>query len=264
MYKLLIADDEPIIRRGICKLIDLEALSISRAYEASDGVEALEILRQEKIDILFADVNMPGMDGLTLAKTAKEVNPNLKVVIITGYNYFDYALTAIKAGVDDFVLKPLSRTDVTEILLKQVDKLRKEQQQRDAMSSIDIIKNLSGISEDIVFKNTLVKEMEENYGNSSFSLIELASHVNLSSGYLSTLFKRLFGIPFQDYLTTMRLERAKLLLLTTSLKNYEIGDRVGFEDANYFSTCFKRKYGSSPNHYRETVAGGQHENTKLL
>lgn len=264
MYKLLIVDDEPIIRRGICKLVDLESLFISEAYEASNGAEALEILQRENIHILFADVNMPVMDGLTLAKKAKEINPNLKVVIITGYNYFDYAVTAIKAGVDDFVLKPLSRTDVTEILSKQVAKLRKEQQQLDALTSMAAIKNLAGTGEDMVFKNTLVKEMEENYGNSSFSLVELATHVNLSPGYVSTFFKRLFGIPFQDYLTTMRLEHAKILLLTTGLKTYEIAQRVGFEDANYFSTCFKRKYGSSPTQYREIIAGGHHENTKLL
>jgi len=264
MYKLLIADDEPIIRRGICKLVDLEALSISRAYEASDGVEALEILRRESIDILFADVNMPSMDGLMLAKAAKEVNPKIKVVIITGYNYFDYALTAIKAGVDDFVLKPLSRSDVAEILAKQVAKLRQEEQQRDAMSSIDVIKKLSSSDDDIALKKTLAKEMEENYKNSSFSLIELASHVSLSPGYLSTLFKRIFGIAFQDYLTAMRLERAKILLLSTNLKNYEIADCVGFEDANYFSTSFKRKYGLSPSHYREKIAGGHHEDTRLI
>ena len=67
MYKLLVADDEPIIRRGICQLVDFEEFSIDQAFEASDGSEALEILRREKIDILFADVNLPGMDGLALA-----------------------------------------------------------------------------------------------------------------------------------------------------------------------------------------------------
>ena len=257
MYKLLVADDEPIIRRGICTLVDFEAFSIAAAFEAADGVEALEILRREKIDILLADVNMPGMDGLTLAKAAKEINPDTKVVIITGYNYFDYALTAIKAGVDDFVLKPISRNDVTELLAKLVSSLRKEQQQKDAISAIGELKILSGTGGEVALKSSLIKVIDDNCSDPAFSLNTLARHVNLSAGYLSTVFKRLFGIPFQDYLVSVRLERAKILLLTTDLKNYEIAERVGIEDANYFSTSFKKRYGAPPSRYKETVADGR-------
>ncbi|MDR3565252.1 MAG: response regulator [Negativicutes bacterium] len=256
MYKLLVADDEPIIRRGIRTLVDFEEFSITEALEAADGKEALEILRREKIDILFADVNMPGMDGLTLAKAARELNPDIKVVIITGYNYFDYALTALKAGVDDFVLKPISKSDVSALLAKLVADLRTEQQQKGALSSIGAIKSLSGADGDVALKSTLIKVIDANCSDSSFSLNKLAQHVNLSAGYLSTVFKRLLGIPFQDYLVSVRLERAKILLLTTDLKNYQIADRVGFEDANYFSTSFKRRYGEPPSRYKETVTGG--------
>ncbi|EHO22083.1 hypothetical protein HMPREF9466_00172 [Fusobacterium necrophorum subsp. funduliforme 1_1_36S] len=67
----------------------------------------------------------------------------------------------------------------------------------------------------------------------------LAEKLELSSGYLSILFKKTFGIPFQDYLLQLRMERAKLLLLTTHLKNYEIAEQIGFEDVNYFSLKFK-------------------------
>lgn len=257
MYKLLVADDEPIIRRGICKLIDFEGFSIIQAFEASDGLEALEILRREKIDILFADVNMPGMDGLALAKTAKELQPDCKVVIITGYHYFDYAMQAIKAGVDDFVLKPISRSDVNELLAKLVASLRTEQQTKSALLSVDALKGLSGSGGDAVLKSKLVKLIDENFADPVFSLNTLAQQVNLSTGYLSTVFKKIFGITFQDYLVAVRLERSKILLLTTELKNYEIAEQVGFEDANYFSTSFKRKYGAPPSRYKETVSGGQ-------
>lgn len=257
MYKLLVVDDEPIIRRGICKLLNFEEFSIDRAFEAADGREALEILRRQKIDILFADVNMPGMDGLTLAKAARELNPDIKIVIITGYHYLDYAMQAIKAGVNDFVLKPISRSDVSELLTKLVNDLRQEQQQKEALSSIDALKGFSAAGGEEGLTGTLVKAIEDNYSDADFSLNRLASQVNLSAGYLSTIFKRLFGIPFQDYLVSVRLERSKILLLTTDLKNYEIAERVGFEDANYFSTSFKRKYGSPPSRYREAVARGE-------
>lgn len=264
MYNLLIADDEPIIRRGIRTLIDFEALSIGKIFEAENGVKALEILRSEKIDILLTDVNMAGMDGLALAKLAKELNRDMKVVIITGYHYFDYAVTAIKAGVDDFVLKPVSKADITEILVKLVSSIRQDQQKKDAISSMDAIKKLSGAGEEITYKNDLLKVIDENYGDSTFSLPVLAKEMNLSAGYVSNVFKKVFGIPFHDYLVTLRLEKAKIFLLTTQLKSYEVANRVGFEDPNYFSTCFKRKYGTSPTRYKEMVVGGYDEDSRTV
>jgi two-component system response regulator YesN len=80
-------------------------------------------------------------------------------------------------------------------------------------------------------------------------LTSVAHSLGYAPNYLSSLFKNLFGVPFQEYVLSHRLEKAKLLLLTTSLKNYEIAERVGFEDVNYFNTRFKLKYGVSPKQY---------------
>jgi two-component system response regulator YesN len=85
-----------------------------------------------------------------------------------------------------------------------------------------------------------------------FSLGVLADEMGLSTGYLSGLFKKLFGAPFQDYLIAQRMERGKLLLLTTHLKNYEIAEKIGFEDPNYFSTRFKKEFGQTPSQYKQT------------
>jgi len=90
--------------------------------------------------------------------------------------------------------------------------------------------------------------MDEYMADPEFSLGKLARAVNLSSGYISALFKQIFGIPFQEYLTTMRLERSKILLLVTSNKVYEIAENVGFEDPS-----FKKRFGVSPNRYRDSI-----------
>lgn len=257
MYKLLIVDDEPIIRQGIKQLINFQEQSISEVYEAEDGALALDLVSKKRPDIVLADINMPNMDGLSLAREIKAVNPEIRVAIITGYDYFDYAVSALKAGVDDYLLKPVSRNDILELLSKLVNDLKEKEDQRRALESLEKLKQLekSGHEGTTHYRDPILKVMNESLSDPSFSLCRLAEEINLSSGYLSTVFKQIFGIPFQEYLTTLRLERSKILLLVTSYKIYEIAEKVGFEDPNYFSTCFKKRCGISPNSYRDTMGG---------
>ncbi|WP_242830518.1 response regulator transcription factor [Desulfitobacterium hafniense] len=257
MYKLLIVDDEPIIRQGIKQLINFQEQSISEVYEAEDGALALAIVREKRPDIVLADINMPNLDGLNLAREIKAVDPEIRVAIITGYDYFEYAVTALKAGVDDYLLKPVSRSDILELLSKLVNDLKEKTEQRRAMDSLASLKQLEhgGNEGHHHYREMILQVMNHSLSDPAFSLGRLAEAINLSSGYLSTVFKQNFGIPFQEYLTTMRLERSKILLLVTSYKIYEIAEKVGFDDPSYFSTCFKKRYGLSPNSYRDTMGG---------
>ena len=244
MYKLMIADDEPLIRRGIKQLIDLSSLQIGEIHEASTGEEALKVFEEFKPEIVLMDINMPKIDGLSVAKKIKSINPDTKIAIITGYNYFDYAQTAIKIGVEDYILKPISKSDVSEIIVKLVSSLQKERKDKEIEKVLEKITTVD--TQDNIAKNNykeLIQNIiEESYTDSQFTLSVLSEKLDLSSGYLSIMFKKNFGIPFQDYLLQKRMEKAKLLLLTTELKNYEIAEQVGFEDVNYFITKFKKYY----------------------
>lgn len=255
MYKLMIADDEPLIRRGIKQLIDLSSLQIKEIYEASTGEEAVKLFEQFKPEIILMDINMPKIDGLSVARKIKTIAPETKIAIITGYNYFDYAQTAIKIGVEDYILKPISKTDVSEIIVKLVDSLQVEKKDKEIEKILE--KMTITNTEDNIVKNShkaLIQNIiEDNYTDSQFTLSILSEKLDLSSGYLSIVFKKNFGIPFQDYLLQKRMEKAKLLLLTTELKNYEIAEKVGFEDVNYFITKFKKYYQITPKQYREVV-----------
>ena len=244
----MIADDEPLIRRGIKQLIDLSSLQIGEIHEASTGEEALKVFEEFKPEIVLMDINMPKIDGLSVAKKIKSINPDTKIAIITGYNYFDYAQTAIKIGVEDYILKPISKSDVSEIIVKLVSSLQKERKD----------KEIEKVLEKITTVDTQDK-IAKSYTDSQFTLSVLSEKLDLSSGYLSIMFKKNFGIPFQDYLLQKRMEKAKLLLLTTELKNYEIAEQVGFEDVNYFITKFKKYYQITPKQYREMVLKNENE-----
>ncbi len=255
---LLIADDENIVRRGIKTLVDFAALGIEEVFEAENGQQALELVKGGNIHIVFADINMPKMNGLDFAREAKRIDPTLSIALITGYDYFDYALAALKAGVDDYVLKPVSKDDVTELLLKLCEKRRAAQGMESLRLSAGRLAGRAAALEDEPLKKMLLETIEQNIARPGFSLGELAEKVGYNAAYLSTLFKKNFGANFRDYLLDMRLERAKILLLSTQMKGYEVAQAIGMEDANYFSACFKRKFGLSTTEFRRQ--GGSHEN----
>lgn len=256
MYTLLIIDDEPLIRRGICSLVDFQSLKIDQVYEAANGLEGLELFRSHSPDLVLADINMPKMNGLDFAKEAKRLKPEVKIALITGYNYFDYALSALKLGVDDYVLKPVSKKDVTEVLIKLVALADASLQQKALENMVSSILLKTPAQEDNDFKTLLQQKVAEHLSDYEFSLAVLASELGFSASYLSGLIKKSLGVNFQDYVLALRLERAKLLLLTTEMKNYEIAEAIGIEDVNYFGTRFKLKYGISPKQYKEQVKGG--------
>ncbi|WP_432355812.1 response regulator transcription factor [Sporosarcina sp. A2] len=252
MYTLLVVDDEPILIRGIRSFVDFEALSISEVLEASNGEVALELFKTHRPDLVLADINMPKMNGLDFVSAAKALKPDVKIAMITGYDYFDYAVAALKTGVDDYVLKPVSKKDVQELLQKLIGKVQEAHRQHEVTKLVGgLIHSADSSEETSGYKYKIQQEINANFDNVEFSLASLASTLALSPSYVSTLFKQLFGKTFQQYMINSRLDRAKLLLLSTDMKMYEIASSVGFEDPNYFSAAFKKRFSLSPNQFKE-------------
>lgn len=253
--KLLVIDDENFVRKGIVSLIPYDEIGIESVFEADNGQSGLEIVKNEEPDIILCDINMPKINGLDFSKEVKANWPWIKIAIITGYDYFDYARQAVKIGVEDYVLKPVSKNDVIEIIHNMIDKINEDKKIKEVYSAI----HESEVEEDVTgYQKQISHIIEERLSNEEFSLSLLADEIGLSSSYLSTLFKKLFGTTFSDYLLHQRLEKSKILLLTTELKNYEIAEKVGISDSNYFSTLFKKHYGDSPGQYKRKIQGQQH------
>ncbi|MEY8351992.1 response regulator [Lachnospiraceae bacterium 54-53] len=118
MLKVLIADDEEKICQLIEKLIDWNALGMKLSGVANNGIEALEKIEALSPDVVITDIRMPGYDGLDLVKKTRELDLNVEFVIISGYRHFEYAQTAIKYGVSDYLLKPIKKQELAETLEK--------------------------------------------------------------------------------------------------------------------------------------------------
>lgn len=252
MYKLLIVDDEPLIRRGIRSLADLSSIEISRVLEAKDGEEAVQCVREERPDIVLMDINMPKQDGLTTAAMIKEEFPEIYVLILTGYDYFEYAQVAIRSKVDDYLLKPISKAEIELSLRKTVDLLKKRARQREYGDLRKVEEELIRTEGDDPDSTDKIKDyMKDHLYDKELSLAKVAEDIGFNSSYLSTMIKKIYGLPFQDYVNKKRMEKAKILLLSTSMKNYEIAEKIGMEDVNYFVTKFKKTWGVTPKQYRQ-------------
>lgn len=142
-WKVLIADDEFIIREGIRESVDWEKLRLQVVADAEDGEEALELAIYHQIDILLVDLNMPIMDGIELMKHVREQLPDCKIVIITGHDEFTYAQTAIRLQVKDYILKPANPDQLEKVLRQVRNELEEEaiQQQHLQTASRQITKS---------------------------------------------------------------------------------------------------------------------------
>ena len=126
MMNILIADDEKIEREGI-RYLNTKKKGERRIFEAANGKQAMQILRTENIDMILTDIKMPVMDGLELARRAKELFPEIRIVIFSGYNDFTFAQEAIRYGVTDYILKPVDPDNFHEIIEKAEKNIRDRQ-----------------------------------------------------------------------------------------------------------------------------------------
>ena len=163
MLKIFLAEDEVVIRETIKKMIPWEELGFELVGEAADGEMALPLLIRQKPDLLITDIKMPFMDGLTLARLAKKEIPGLKVVILSGYDDFNYAKQAIGIGVEDYLLKPITKNALIERLSEirsryehektqkeYYEKFQREMQAYEKNSSRDFFEALVGGSMDMM------------------------------------------------------------------------------------------------------------------
>lgn len=208
MFKVLIVDDEFIIRKGLKNIIDWRGLGCEVCGEASDGIEGIRMIRELRPHILITDINMPEIDGLSMIKETKQLLPGSKIIILTGYRDFEYIQEAIRLGAFDYILKPSKIEDLTAIVNKAIAELqlgcRLEEElsslRRHFESKIPVLRQK--LLYDVMFRiNTKKDEILEElnlYGNpvEDFTIMAVETdedgHENMKSQYERHLYQ--FGI----------------------------------------------------------------------
>ncbi|WP_248927279.1 response regulator [Paenibacillus hamazuiensis] len=128
--KMLIVDDEPIICRGLRETIPWDTVGVTVTGEASDGAEALELIAREPVDLVLTDIHMDGMDGLALSRELRSKYPHIRIIILSGYDDFEYARQAIRIGVEDFLLKPVDIDELMAMVRRIGEELAQEAEGR--------------------------------------------------------------------------------------------------------------------------------------
>jgi two-component system, response regulator YesN len=249
LLKILIVEDEDFERRAIKFLVNKyfsEKMEI--IGEASNGEQAVEKAIALKPDIILMDINMPLMDGLKASEKIKEENRDVEIIILTAYNYFEYAKRGIQIGVSDYLLKPYSdeefQDSINRIMEKIDDRRYAGESDEELMDEAADYKN----SNNIEIVEAAKRYIQMNY-TKEISLEEIAGHVSVSSFYLSRMFSKREGMTYKDYLIKLRMEKAKQLLKEGRKAIKEVALEVGYADQNYFSRAFKKYYDKSPKEF---------------
>lgn len=157
MIRVIVADDEERICRLIQALVDWKALDMEVSGIASNGTMALELIEEKQPDILITDIRMPGCNGLELMEKARKSCPMLQIIVISGYAQFEYAQTAMKYGVCEYLLKPINQKELTETLSRIKDKIEERNKEQEASERL-----LHGRAVDIYrLRSVLLQELSE-------------------------------------------------------------------------------------------------------
>ena len=208
----------------------------------------MELVERYLPDLLITDIKMPVLGGLELVERIRRTNPDLRILIVSGYNEFEYARRAIELGVDDYLLKPIDVENLREILRRIRIRLEASAGAVEAEFGLDRL----GTREKELAKAVEVF-LQENYRR-SYSLERLAASFGCKPAYLLRLYRKVTGrTPTQD-LIRLRIEKAKRLLAGhPHLEIKQVAAAVGYEDALYFSRLFKKETGLNPSAFKDSM-----------
>lgn len=243
-YKYVVAEDEYLIRRNLIRKIESLQLPFELVGESSNGLDARIIIDKFCPDLVITDIRMPQFDGLELAEYINKNYPHINVIILSGYNDFSYAQSAIKFQVKDYLLKPVSKETLSEALQKVLISLQSASEEIDNICSCTTKLDQKSICE------LMEKYLLEHY-HTDISFSEMGEYFGFTQEYLGKIFKKHSGETLSKYLTRLRMNEAKRLLLgNPDLEIQKIGELVGYKDGFYFSRAFKSYTGIQPSEFR--------------
>lgn len=254
MYKVLLVEDEEIIRKGIRLSIPWEESGCCVVGEAGNGEEGKELIEKLRPDIVITDINMPVMDGLTMLAQTK-TQYDYAAIILTGYSEFEYAREAIRTGVSSYVLKPLNMEEMKAALEQAVLESRNIyylRQRNEKTRELDSISLLEEKEYQDPVVNQVLDYIGSNYQN-KITLSDLEQRLHYSERYINQRFQRAVGTTVIEYLNRYRIQKALGLLKEGTLPISEVGYECGIGEYKYFNYVFKKYMGCSAREYQNRI-----------
>ncbi len=251
MLRVLIAEDEDIIRKGLVYTVDWLGMGCVVAAEAANGQEGLEKILEFKPDVVIADICMPYMDGIEMIKKAGET-VKFRSIILTSYADFEYARRAIDARVCEYLLKPVDEEELARIMerlqgeiasSRQVEQVMEQAELEGGNMNLEYYMQLD-LSENR-YVSRAIEAIRRRYAD-KLGIEGISEELGVSASYLSRKFKEVTGQTFLDFLNKYRVQQAIVLLNTGQYRISEISDACGFTDYKHFCSVFKKYTLKSP------------------
>lgn len=257
MYQVLLADDESIFLEFMQNIINWAELDCRICSCAANGRMALDCILSQRPDIAFIDISMPLLNGIEVCQAVREKEIPVKLIIMTGHDEFSFAYQAIKLGIDDYLLKPFSKEELSEALQKVIRSLgeRLEGSREGTLENME-----EGSTKYEIMAGAINEYLAGNYDKPSLTLAAIAGDLGFESSYLRRIYKVTTGMTIMQKLEEIRISQAKRLLSSGRHQSQEIAGMVGFSDPFYFSRRFKQSCGMSPTEYRNSILGGRRGN----
>lgn len=243
--KIYVAEDEVRARNGLCRLI--EGTEHELVGTASNGQTALEQILQLKPDVVFTDIKMPFLDGLSLIRAVNGHRRSVEFVVVSAYADFEFARQAISLGVSEYLLKPVTQEELMQVLAKIQAKREgghvEEQQDSE-------LRNRYPNAHPLVAKS--LGAIQTRFSE-KISQKDLASELGLTQEYFSYLFARDVGENFSVFLRRYRIDMARRLYRQGQEDRRDVPYLVGFSDAKYFAKVFRIETGQSPTEFCDSL-----------
>jgi YesN/AraC family two-component response regulator len=247
----ILVDDEIVAVNALKRRVDWSKYGIKEVFIANSMEQAQAIFKNEKIDLILCDIEMPGGNGLELYEWVKLYYPTTECIYVTCHPDFEYIRKALQLGSADYILKPIDYEELDGVLIELVKRIENKIQ-------------LEVIPEGVLYK-IAEQESKENHNDivhkakryllehiqETISVEDVAQKVHINPQYLMRLFKKDTGISILEFVTQKRIEIAKELLESTDLSINRVADSVGYGNYSYFTKIFKRETGLTPSEYRD-------------
>jgi len=243
----VVAEDEAALRTNLVKKILAADSGLRCLGAASDGEDALVLVKETVPQILVTDIRMPVMDGLELIERSLQLSPDLGVVIVSGFDDFPYAQRAIRLGVSDFLLKPVQSADLSKALRRLRDQIDAQAGKAGQEFGLEEGRLLDNLAEYADAMETWLKA----HLNQVVHLGELCARFRLKPSYAVKIYKRCKGVTPMRHLIVLRIRQAcHLLVNSPTLQIKQIAHLVSFDDPLYFSRVFSQETGHTPSEWR--------------
>ena len=246
--KLLVAEDELIERKVLCKTLQKYLGDLISLYEAKNGREAMELFAREAPQVAVLDIEMPGFTGLEVARKIRETDKNCAILFLTGFDKFDYARQAISVRAMEYLLKPYNEQELVfavEEAIRQVSVQLPARPLQAPVPEEPVRPEEDGDMRTAIIRAEIGSFIDAHY-REDISMQDAAAALRYSDAYFCKLFKQCFKVNFSAYLNEYRVNRARQLMLDPRLNMKDIGAAVGYSDANYFTKGVQAPDGPDP------------------